>query len=90
MLMTLDDSHLGGSRLNSEMSEGWGRRRLNLNPEISAMAEQTTTLLQLSANTKAVKVCVCLGSGGNQKMQDCKVRRKKAPGSVKVWTIWFV
>lgn len=89
MLVHLDNSHLVGSAPNSEMGEGWGRRRLNLNPEISAMAEQTTILVQLLVNTKAANVCVCLGSGRSQKMQDCEERRKKALGSVKVWTVWF-
>lgn len=53
------------SFVRDKMGEGWVRRRLNLNPEISAVTEQTTVLVQLSANTKAVEVCVHLESWGN-------------------------
>lgn len=90
MLVSLDNSHLVGSTPNSETGEGCGRRRLNVNPEVSAMAEQTTILVQVLVNTKAANVCVCLGSGRSQKMQDCEERRKRALGSVQVWTVWFI
>lgn len=90
MLVSLNDSNLGGSRLNREMGEGWWRSTLNLNPEISAMAEETTVLVQLWADRKAVKVlCTCLTCRGNQKIQDYELGRKKAPRSVKIWTVWF-